>query len=231
MDTPPKPHRFKKPPVRTSKPKSRPSPKPLVAKSPVAPVPEAPAGKITSGEGYGIRLAARILDTFYVTFLGFFSGIFGGIILVIFQAMGLVQADWGEKLKGFNWSILLWSLLAVLLYHWAAECIGGTSMGKLICQLRVLQQDGRPCTMKGAFIRNLGYYIDGIFFGLVGLNSMNKSPLQQRYGDVWGKTVVVKALEVPVESKPSGLYLFLGIAVGSAFNILCLVIALILRAL
>jgi len=235
MATRPKPRRTRKAPVKGRPRGARKAP---VTEPSLAPAPtvttsspaESPAA-ITSGEGYGIRLAARILDSVYVTFLGFFSGLFGGIFLAILEATGVIQAGWEDQLKGFDWGLVLASLFAVPLYHWAAEWIAGVSVGKLVCQLRVVQQDGRPCSFRGAFFRNLGYYFDGLFFGLVGYLSMGRSPLKQRFGDAWGKTVVVKASNVPEGSKASGLHLFLAIAIGSAFNMICMVAALVLRAL
>ena len=40
-------------------------------------------------------------------------------------------------------------------------------------------------------MRSLGYYVDGLFFGLVGWTSMSRSPTKQRLGDKWAGTVVV----------------------------------------
>jgi len=52
-------------------------------------------------------------------------------------------------------------------------------------------------SLLGAFlyqISDLAYSIDALFSGLIGYQSMQKGPLQQRYGDIWGKTVVVKKI-------------------------------------
>jgi hypothetical protein len=46
-------------------------------------------------------------------------------------------------------------------------------------------------------IRNAAYLLDGLFFGLVGYASMSKSPAQQRLGDVWGSTMVMKKKDLP----------------------------------
>ncbi|GEM_PF-1383726 len=235
MATRSKARRAPKPSAKAPKPRPRRLRKTAPPEPPTARPPSTssapPAAPVVSGEGFGIRFAARFLDGLYMTALGFFSGLLGGTALAIFQILGWVQPGWEENLKGFDWALLPAGFLATLLYHWSAEWIGGVTVGKWICRLRVVQQDGRPCGFKGAMIRNLAYYIDSLFFGLVGYNSMSKSRLQQRYGDLWGKTVVVKASNMPEGAKISGLHLFLAVAIGSAFNMLCMVVALVLRSL
>jgi uncharacterized RDD family membrane protein YckC len=239
--SPKAPGRAKKP-SRSAKPRTRKPKAPVTPSSPPqtpAPAPVAPAvstspaaeGPVTVGEGYGIRFLARLLDSIYVTILGFFSGFFGGVTLAIMEAAGWVQPGWDQNLKGFDPAILAGSLVAVFFYHWSSEWAAGTTVGKLICQMRVVMKDGRPCTFKGSLVRNLAYYLDSFFFGLVGLNSMSKSRLNQRYGDVWGKTVVVKATAEPATAKHTGLQMVMGIAIGSAFNMLFMFVTIILRSL
>jgi uncharacterized RDD family membrane protein YckC len=106
-------------------------------------------------------------------------------------------------------------ILGAFLYHSVAEGIGSVTIGKLICGLRVVQVDGKPATMKGAFIRDLAYHIDALFFGLVAYLSMVKGPLQQRFGDVWGHTVVVKTSVFEPRPARSALRMTLGVLAGS----------------
>src|SRR5690242_2195990 len=112
MATRPKLRSTRKAPVRVRKPRrADKTPAALPTALPALPVPEAlPAespAAFTSGEGYLIRLAARILDGLYVTFLGFFSGLFGGILLAVLEATGVIQPGWDERLKGLDWGLLL----------------------------------------------------------------------------------------------------------------------------
>jgi uncharacterized RDD family membrane protein YckC len=122
------------------------------------------------------------------------------------------------------------SLLGGLLYHSLCEGIHGASLGKLICRLRVLQQDGRASSMKGALIRSLGWYVDGLFFGAVGYTSMEKSSLKQRYGDVWGKTIVIKSKDMPSPSARSPMLFIIGFFLGSACWTMLLAIGIVLKA-
>lgn len=86
--------------------------------------------------------------------------------------------------------------------------------------------------MRGAFIRSAAYYIDGLFFGLIGYSCMKVSPLNQRYGDVWGKTVVVKVTELPAESQDTKASDFiLGFLAGLACWMSLLVAGTMIRAL
>jgi uncharacterized RDD family membrane protein YckC len=94
----------------------------------------------------------------------------------------------------------------------------------------VITEDGKPSNLKGALIRTLAYYIDGLFFGLVGYNSMQKSPLNQRYGDVWGKTAVVKIKEVSSESQRATTFFIVGLLVGAGCWFVLLTTGLILKA-
>jgi uncharacterized membrane protein YiaA len=50
--------------------------------------------------------------------------------------------------------------------------------------------------MVPAIIRELGYFIDALFFGLVGYLAMQKTYQEQRYGDQWAHTVVTQRANV-----------------------------------
>ena len=56
----------------------------------------------------------------------------------------------------------------------------------------VVQEDGSPCRVKSAVIREFGYFIDALFFGIIGFMAMQESVEEQRHGDNWAHTVVCK---------------------------------------
>ncbi len=173
--------------------------------------------EIPSGAGFGIRLVARVLDVVYGFFLGLMAGVVAGVLFAILSRLGRLTPDWPRLVRQNSISGFCVGLLGAFLYHPISEGIGTATVGKLMCGLRVVQVDGRPATMKGAFIRDLAYFVDALFFGLVGYISMCKGPLQQRFGDVWGGTVVVKA-GVFQPSPPRGpLRMAGGIVLGSFF--------------
>jgi hypothetical protein len=70
-----------------------------------------------------------------------------------------------------------------------------------------------------AFKRSLAFFWDSLFFGLVGYSSMKKSELNQRYGDHWAKTVVIKSSEVAAESKRGWEMFAVAFVVGSFVKI------------
>jgi len=181
------------------------------------------------GAGFWIRALARGVDTIFGLVVGFIGGIIGGIVLFILQTRGTIPAGWEHRLQGVSFAIFGLSLLGGVLYHAFSEGIYGASLGKVVCQLRVLQQDGQPSNMKGALIRNFGWLIDGLFFGAVGWNSMVKSPLRQRYGDVWGKTIVIKAKDIPACSKRSLIRFLGGFFLGVAGWVLLLALGIVLK--
>jgi uncharacterized RDD family membrane protein YckC len=185
---------------------------------------------ISSGAGFWIRAGARVIDTVYGTFLGFVAGVFGGIALVMLQHSGLIAPGWEGRIKGFNLVGLGLGLLGNLLYHSLTEGMFGASLGKLICQLRVVTEEGRPITLGKAFVRSLAYFVDALFFGLVAYSSMSQSDLNQRYGDKWAHTVVVHSKDAPAGSKKGAEIFVLALLMGSACWTVLAALGLVLHA-
>jgi uncharacterized RDD family membrane protein YckC len=182
---------------------------------------------VIKGAGFWIRTLARIVDTAYGYLMGFFAGIFGGITLVILQQLSIVEHGWLFRVSQGRWLLILASLVGGICYQTLCEGICGASLGKLVCGLRVLSEDYSPCGLKQALIRSLAYYFDGLVFGVVGYFEMTKTLLEQRHGDHWAKTLVVRTSQVPEAFKPSGARFFLAIALGSAMWIFFLFVAYI----
>jgi uncharacterized RDD family membrane protein YckC len=159
---------------------------------------EAPVIKRTKA-GFWIRAAARVIDSVFVILIATLTGAVMGLVLVILTQVGLISPGWQHRLHGFSLIMLFFSALASLSYHSFCEGLHGATLGKLCCGICVVREDGRPSSMPGALIRSLAYFIDGLFFGAVAYASMKKSPLNQRYGDIWGKTAVIKLDEIAPE--------------------------------
>jgi uncharacterized RDD family membrane protein YckC len=75
------------------------------------------------------------------------------------------------------------------------ETYAGGTLGKLLLGLRVTRLDGGPIQFTQALKRNIAYIWDVFFFGLVAHGAMAQSPLNQRVGDRWAQTLVVRAGE------------------------------------
>lgn len=184
-----------------------------------------------SGSGFGIRAVARVIDTIFGLSLGLFAGILGAIALVFLERAGIANAGWQERVGGTNlpgWGL---SLLGNLVYHSLTEGMYGASLGKLVCQLRVVAEDTRHITVIQAFKRSLAYLWDALFFGLIGYSSMKESALNQRYGDHWAKTVVIRSRELPAAAKSGAEIFVLAFLMGSAVWIGLLALGLVLHAM
>jgi uncharacterized RDD family membrane protein YckC len=191
--------------------------------------PQTTGAAFSEGAGFGIRAAARVIDLVYGFVLMLIAGLLAGITLALLEQAGVVEPGWENRIeegKAVDWVL---SLLTFVLYHSVTEGMYGASLGKLICRLHVAAEDGRAITLGKAFKRSLAYCWDALFFGLVAYSSMKRSPLNQRYGDHWAKTVVVKSGDVSADSKTGFEIFVLALLMGSvavvAFGVAVIVIA------
>ena len=82
---------------------------------------------------------------------------------------------------------------ALVLNNGLLEWVGGTSVGKFLFKVQVVSMDGGPLTPKQALVRNLARFVDNLILFPAGVLALLDSPLRQRLGDKWAKTIVVKA--------------------------------------
>jgi len=96
--------------------------------------------------------------------------------------------------------------VAFLLYTTLAEHLGGATLGKVLTGLRVVSVEpgGGPVGLRGALVRNLGFFVDSLFFGMVAYSHMANNLRRQRLGDEWAGTVVVWKSDAPVRSAVVG---------------------------
>jgi uncharacterized RDD family membrane protein YckC len=187
--------------------------------------------------GFGIRFGARFLDTCFGVALGLGVGFPVAILLTMLARSGVVAPNWPTKIAGLTLGMFGWGFLGTLSYHVLSESIGGASLGKWICGLRVYSADFSPdgtflvtlrrCTFGGALVRSLAVLVDGLFFCAIGYFSMEGSRWRQRLGDKWGHTVVVKAKSTDLPARSPILGLLVGVLAWS----LCLSLSVILKVL
>ena len=74
------------------------------------------------------------------------------------------------------------------------ETIVGGTVGNLIVGLKAIPINGqyRKLTFLESFKRHLLDPVDMFFFGLVGIIVIKNTPYNQRVGDLWAKTMVIK---------------------------------------
>ena len=155
------------------------------------------------GAGFWIRAAARMIDQAVHLFMIMVSG------AMFYFIVGMVGAMADRNVETFGDRafesplFILASIVGAICYHTICEGFHGSSLGKLLLGLQVLGTNRKPCTLRSALVRSLGFYIDGLFFGAIGYLPMQKSILMQRNGDVWGDTVVCRRKTLSTELKGS----------------------------
>jgi len=170
-----------------------------------------------SSAGFGIRIAARVIDAVFGVLVYFLGTMAGMCAVALLTALVYRQRGWLDTVQPERFLVLnlALSLAGSVLYQVTTEAIGGTSLGKLILRLRVTSEDLTPCTFKGALIRNAAYFLDALPFGVPAYLAMSRSLLSQRYGDQWGRTVVMRATAVPPDSRQGKGLIALGILSGA----------------
>ncbi len=186
------------------------------------------------GKKLGIRAGAYVIDSIITVAIEWIMGFVVGILLQIMR-MASGQAIQLDEQVWLGWGVAV-NLVLFLLYFVLFEWLFGASPGKAILGMRVVQQDGRACTLRAALVRGLLRYIDGLFFALPAYASMKKTLLRQRLGDRAAKTVVVSRNAPFIQEHRNwrrwvlalALYLMLavmatGVAAGLAVRVLPLI--------
>ena len=190
---------------------------------------DTPRTKITTGSGFMIRALARIIDMIFIYAIGMVGGVLGVIIIAILQRIGHIEAGWDQKLQGNGIDYIIFGLIGTVCYHTICEGVHGSSLGKQLCRIRVIQMNGKPCNMRAAFIRTLAWFGDSVFLGLIGYTSMSKSPLNRRYGDVWAKTLVVRSKDIASIHPRGAIHFVLGLFLRSTTIVMFNAIAVVVR--
>lgn len=148
------------------------------------------------------RICAGLIDLVVVSCIQIWlSSIFG----VVDPASGSRNLMDGDGISG---SGLLsptlnpwWLYVIVLLYFFVQEVLFGTTIGKRLLGLQVVEIHGRSLSLLAALIRNLIRLFDALpFFYLFGLISGVFSPAFQRVGDRVARTTVMPINVTPFSS-------------------------------
>jgi uncharacterized RDD family membrane protein YckC len=150
--------------------------------------------------GFVIRAVARGIDVLVSIAISLPATMLAFVVLTVVGKPG-GPTEWVEQMQGVTVAAVVLSLCGSTLYAAFSEWIAGATLGKLACGLRVVSEDFSPPTFRGALVRSVAFFVDGLFFGFVGLYAMHHSVLQQRYGDRWGRTIVVRVRAVPQSSR------------------------------
>jgi formylglycine-generating enzyme required for sulfatase activity len=181
-------------------------------------------GWLLEGKKFGSRAGAYIVDLIALNAANWAAGMIGGTLIgALLAAAGLQPSLDAQALRTLD---CVTGLVSMALYFTLFEGLFGASLGKLILNMRVVKEDGRPCDLGAALVRALLRFVDGLFFGLPAYLSM-KPPLRQRLGDKAAKTVVVGSTDAFIqELRPWWWFL-----VAAALYLLLMIITLDLALL
>jgi len=98
-----------------------------------------------------------------------------------------------------SWPLWVVAFIGAFIYFWWCEAVWGRTLGKRLCDLRVVRGDGAKLGTGGAFVRNLLRIVDWLpFYFLLGALLIWVTRKNQRLGDVAARSVVVRTKLVSV---------------------------------
>lgn len=183
------------------------------------------------GVGFWPRAGARVVDLAIHYCVAICSGFLFGILLAFVAVLRRtsVQSLLVHRKHG-GITLFVLALLASVVFQAICEGLHGSSPGKRLFSMGVVQEDGSPCRLGSAWIRSFAYFIDSLFFGLIGYLNMQKTPQQQRHGDEWAHTIVCRRSDIAPQNLRGAaqftLAVFLATLAYSALIILGLLINL-----
>lgn len=127
----------------------------------------------------GIRFVATLIDLIVLAVVGNVLSIAVGAS----TGFGIIKLQGG---MGLLFPVIYLGYFVLM----EAYCNGQT-LGKMATKIRVVQENGQPCDLGAAIVRNILRIVDGFFFYLIGAILIWSSPKKQRLGDMAAHTVVV----------------------------------------
>lgn len=177
------------------------------------------------GKGFGIRAAAYIVDAFAIFTLNLImSYVMSFVIGMVLFLVGIIVA--------FDTRMNLWLSLAIgvvntLVYFGVFETLCGASPGKALLRMRVVMEDGSPCTWQAALVRGVFRFWDGFLFGIPGMASM-QAPLNQRTGDQYAHTLVLDASHPSIQSQREWIWFLAALALYLLWQAVVNVVSMVL---
>ncbi len=143
------------------------------------------------GVSFWPRAAARVIDMVVHYIIGYATGSLFGLMLLVASG-GHVPRLILIRLRHPGLTGFVLGVLGFVAYHVIFTTVHGSTLGKRILSMVVVQEDGSPCRLKSAVVREFAYFVDGLFFGIIGYMAMQESAQEQRHGDNWAHTIVCK---------------------------------------
>lgn len=148
---------------------------------------------VREGAGFWVRALARGIDTVVHLVVGLVAGLSAGVLAGVGAVLLSAPVEPViEKLSATTPLGLIAALAGGMAMHALSEGLHGSTIGKRLCGLTVISEDGSPANLLACLKRSVAFLWDALFFGLVAAQKMSESPRRQRFGDVWGGTQVVR---------------------------------------
>ncbi len=184
-----------------------------------------------AGTSFGLRVGGRIIDLVIHTVFGLATALVVGVVLAVLAAGRGQPFEATAARLGQSQSLdYLLAILGLVAYHTICESFHGSTLGKALVGITVRAEDGGPASLSAAGLRSLAAVPESLLLGLPAAISINSSPRQQRYGDKWAHTIVVRTKALPPAARRSVLRLLvvaaLGLFADGAFQAIALVIKL-----
>jgi uncharacterized RDD family membrane protein YckC len=177
------------------------------------------------GKGFGIRAAAYLVDVSAIFTLNLImSYVMSFVIGMVLFLLGILVA--------FDARMNLWLSLAIgvvntLVYFGVFETLYGASPGKAVLRMRVVMEDGSPCTWQAALVRGAFRFWDGLLLGVPGMASM-QAPLNQRSGDQYAHTLVLDASHASIQSQRDWIWFLAALALYLLWQAVVNVLSMVL---
>lgn len=181
-----------------------------------------------TGEPFWPRAVARIVD--YVL-LNLVIARFAGLLFrfLLTTAAGGRPPLWVlVRFSQHRLPLFFASLCGYFAYQTICTSIHGSTLGKRLLSLQVVQDDGSPCRPRSAMIRELAFFVDSFFFGLIGYTAMRANDQHKRYGDWWADTIVRKIAKAPHESRHEAGRFMLGLTLGVMADVVFVIAGLLI---
>jgi uncharacterized RDD family membrane protein YckC len=123
------------------------------------------------------------------------------------------------------------SLCGYFAYQTICTIIHGSTLGKRLLSLQVVQDDGSRCRPRSAIIRELAFFVDSFFFGVIGYTAMQGNDQHKRHGDWWADTIVRKIAKGSYESRREAGRFMLGFAMGVMADMALVIAGLLITML
>lgn len=181
-----------------------------------------------AGIGFWPRVGARVID-FVVHYCVSFAAATFFTVLLAAASGGHIPFGVLVKLRHPGLTGFVFGTLGAFIYQVVSVSVHGSTLGKHVLSMVVVQEDGTPCRVGSAIIRELGYFFDALFFGAVGYSCMQVNLKKQRYGDQWAHTIVCKRSSVAPDLLRSDTRFALGLTLAMMADAALTIVGLLLR--